>query len=117
MWTEGGVVTMPFVLAVVGTGDGRRVAVEAVDADDRATFVFATDEVDRLNAALVLSAFRREVLSLPDTELGRWAVAVRLQPHVAWARSRLVARVVHDGAWEAAITSALRCGSSFDSAD
>jgi hypothetical protein len=29
----------------------------------------------------------------------------------------LVARVVHDGAWEAAITSALRCGSSFDSAD
>jgi hypothetical protein len=107
MWTEGGVVAMPFVLAVVGTGDGTRVAVEAVDADDRATFVFATEDVDRLNAALVLSAFRREVLSFPDPELGRWAVAVRMQPHVRWVRERLVARVVHDAAWEPGIASAL----------
>jgi len=108
MWTEGGVVALPFVLAVVGDGDARRVAVEAVDADDRATFVFAVDDVDRLNAGLVLCAFRREVLSLPDAELGRWAVAVRLQPHVRWVRERLVARVVHDAAWESGVAAALR---------
>ena len=107
MWTEGGVVAMPFVLAVVGEGEATRVAVEAVDADDRATFVFATDDVARLNAALVLSAFRREVLSLPDPELGRWAVAVRMQPHVRWIRERMAARVVHDAAWETSVTAAL----------
>ncbi len=107
LWTEGGTTAMPFVLASVGTGSAARVAVEAVDADDRATFVFATDDVDRLSAALLLSAFRREVFSLPDDQLGRWAVAVRTQPHVAWARDRLVARVVHGPSWAEAITAAL----------
>ena len=107
MWTEGGTVTMPFVLAVSGQGDTMKVAVEAVDANDRATFVFAVDDVDRFNAALILSAFRREVMSLPDAELGRWAVAVRMQPQVQWMRERLVARIVHDANWADGIKTAL----------
>jgi hypothetical protein len=107
MWTEGGTVTMPFVLAIHGEGQNMKVAVEAVDADDRATFVFAVDDVDRFNAALILSAFRREVLSLPDAELGRWAVAVRMQPHVQWMRERLVARIVHDTRWAEGIAASL----------
>ena len=106
MWTEGGTVTMPFVLAIASAGQNMKVAVEAVDADDRATFVFAVDDVDRFNAALILSAFRREVLSLPDAELGRWAVAVRMQPHVQWMRERLVARIVHDPKWSEGVKSA-----------
>lgn len=107
MWTEGGTVTMPFVLAIAGAGANMSVAVEAVDANDRATFVFAVDDVDRFNAALILSAFRREVMSLPDAELGRWAVAVRMQPQVQWMRQRLVARIVHDTNWAEGVKSAL----------
>lgn len=107
LWTEGGTLRLPFLLAASGTGAAARVAVEAVDADDRATFVFATDDLDRLNAALVQTAFRRDALALPDAELGRWAVAVRTQPVVRWARERLVARVVHDAGWTAAVTAAL----------
>ena len=95
---------LPFVLAPVGG----RVAVEAADADDRATFVFATEDVDRLNLALLLTSFRREAVSLPDDRLGRWALAVRTVPQVSWLRSALVARVVHDDAWEGAVTQALR---------
>jgi hypothetical protein len=107
LWTEGGTTTMPFVLAPVGGGASARIAVEAVDADDRATFVYATDDAERLSAALILSAFRREVLTFPDGELGRWAVAVRTQPHVQWARERMVARVVHDASWATSVASAL----------
>ena len=95
LWTGGGTETMPFVLAPVGD----RVVVEAVDADDRATFVFRGDDVARLNAALVLTAFRRDAIALPDDRLGRWAVAARTSPVVKWARGALVARVVHDAGW------------------
>ena len=111
IWTEGGTTALPFIMAAAGDGAGARVAVEAVDADDRATFVFATDDADRLAAALVLSSFRREVLSLPDAELGRWAVAVRTQPHVRWAREALVARVVHDGRWQEQVAAAMTSSS------
>lgn len=107
LWSEGGTSALPFLLAARQAGDRLRVAVEAVDADDRATFVFEVDDVDRLNAALVLTAFRREALVLPEAGLGRWAPAVRTQPAVRWAREHLVARVVHDGGWDAALTAAL----------
>lgn len=101
--TDGGSTVMPFALAPVGG----RIVVEAVDADDRATFVFATDDLARLNAVLILTGFRRDVLALPEPELGRWAVAVRTSPHVQWARSALVARVVHTASWSDGIRSAL----------
>lgn len=95
--------TMPFALAPVGD----RVAVEATDADARATFVFATDDVDRLNAVLLATSFRREAISLPDDRLGRWALAVRSLEVVRWARAALVARVVHDSAWADRVRQAL----------
>ncbi|HMK11106.1 MAG TPA: hypothetical protein VK461_05975, partial [Acidimicrobiales bacterium] len=66
VWTDGGRVSMPFVLAPVGD----LVAVEATDADDRATYIFRVDDVEWLNAVLVLTTFRREVYSLPDDQLG-----------------------------------------------
>ncbi len=108
LWTEGGTTCLPFLLAARGEGEGARVAVEAVDGDDRATFVFATDDVDRLNASLILTAFRREALSLPTDELGRWAVAVRTQATVQAARGQLVARVTHDDGWAQRMQAALR---------
>ncbi len=103
VYTEGGAHPLPFALAPVGG----RVAVEAIEGDDRATYVFATDDVDGLNAVLLLTSFRREALSLPDDELGRWAVAVRTSAAVRAARSALVARVVHNAAWEQNVRSAL----------
>ncbi len=95
---------LPFALAPVNG----KVAVEAADADDRATFVFATDDVDRLNAALLLTSFRREAISATEAELGRWAVAVRLLEVVRWARKALVARVVHDEQWTDKVRTALQ---------
>jgi hypothetical protein len=99
-------VRLPFLIASIGAGESARVAVEAVDADDRATFVFATEDLDRLNAVLILTAFRREALALPDNELGRWAVSVRTQSAVRWARERLIARIVHDDGWPTALAEA-----------
>ncbi|HTN80096.1 MAG TPA: hypothetical protein VMK16_10520, partial [Acidimicrobiales bacterium] len=84
-WTDGGRVPMPFVLAPVAG----LVAVEATDTDDRATYIFRTDDVERLNAVLVLTTFRREVYSLPDEQLGRWATAVRVLEPVRWLRGAL----------------------------
>lgn len=104
VYTEGGEYPLPFALAPVGG----RVAVEAIDGDDRATFVFATDDVDGLNAVLLLTSFRREALSLPVEQLGRWAVAARTSAAVAAARAALVARVVHNDSWEANVRAALR---------
>lgn len=103
LWTEGGATALPFIMCRVGS----RVAVEAVDADDRATFVFESDDLDRLNAALLLTSFRRELLSSDLEELGSWAVAVRTQPVVRWLRERLVARVVHNDSWPTAVLAAL----------
>lgn len=94
---------LPFALAPVGG----RVAVEAADTEARATFVFACDDVDRLNAALLLTSFRREAISLPEAELGRWAVAVRCLEVVRWARQALVARIVHDDNWDTNVRAAL----------
>lgn len=95
--------SMPFALAPVGG----RVAVEATDADDRATFVFATDDVTRLNAVLLATSFRREAITAPDDALGRWALAVRTLEVVRWARERLVGRVIHDANWEPKVRSLL----------
>ena len=95
---------MPFVLAAAGS----RIAVESTSSDKaRATFVFETDDVDRLNAVLVLTSFRREAISSPPEDLGRWAPAVRLLESVQWARNILVDRVVHDATWEQRIAGAL----------
>ncbi len=94
---------MPFLLAPVGD----LVAVEATDADDRATYIFRVDDVDRLNAVLVLTTFRREVYSLPDAELGKWATAVRVLEPVRWLRGALAGRVIHDDAWPDKIRAAL----------
>lgn len=104
IYTDGGAEAMPFALARVGD----RTAVEAFTADDRATFVFAMTDRDALNAVLLLTSFRREALSLPQEQLGRWAVAVRTWPAVQAARAALVARVVHDGRWRDAVSTALR---------
>lgn len=94
---------LTFALAPVGG----RVAVEGTDSDSRATFVFATADPDELNVALLLLNFRREALYLPEDQLGRWAMAVRLSHTVRWARGALVARVVHDGRWESKLREAL----------
>jgi hypothetical protein len=104
LFTDGGRFPMPFLLASTGV----RTALEATGASDSgATFVFATPDPERLNAALLLVAFRREVLYLPDDALGRWAVAVRNIEAVRWARAHLVDRVVHDAGWDDRITVAL----------
>ena len=99
LFTDGGEHPLPFLLAPVGD----LVVVESVGDDDRATFVFRTDDVERLNAALIAVAFRREVLSQPVDELGRWAVAARTSPTVVWARAACVARVVHGPQWSTAL--------------
>jgi hypothetical protein len=84
------------------------VAVEGASADEaRATYVFRTDDVDRLNAALLLTSFRREAIFLPDNQLGRWALAVRTLDVVRWARAALVQRIVHDDQWDAHVRAAL----------
>ena len=95
VFTDGGTTAMPFALAHVDD----RIVVEAFVADDRATFVFAHHDREFLNAVLLLTAFRREVLSLPQDQLGRWAVAVRTWPAVQWARDALLSRIVHDDGW------------------
>jgi hypothetical protein len=101
---EGG--AFRFALAPVGS----KVAVEGGGDEARATFVFATDDVDRLNAVLLLTSFRREAISLPEDSLGRWALAVRTLESVQWARKALVARVVHDDTWGAKVEAALHDG-------
>jgi hypothetical protein len=95
---------MPFVLVAGAT----TAAVEAVGDDARATYVFATSDLDRLNRALLLTSFRREALYLPEAALGRWSLAARTLPVVQWARSVFAARIVHDDAWPAALAAALR---------
>lgn len=104
LFTDGGEHALPFLMAPVG----EVVAVEAVGGEDRATFVFRTTDLTQLNAALVTIAFRREALSLPLGQLGRWAVAARTSPTVQWARSAFTARVVHDARWEQALRTAVR---------
>lgn len=99
--------TLPFALAPVGG----RVAVEGAGSEARATFVFACEDADQVNLALLLTGFRREALFLPEEELGRWAVAARMLEVVRWARSALVARIVHDARWEQRLRVELAGGS------
>lgn len=94
---------LPFALAPVGD----RVAIEGFGEESRATYVFRGD-ADWVNVVLLLTSFRREAFYLPDGQLGRWAVAVRTLGVVREARSRLVARIVHDATWAAKLTAALR---------
>jgi len=103
VFTDGGSSTLPFVLAPIGN----RVVVEATDGDDRATFVFTTEDVARLNAVLVLTSFRREAIFLPEAQLGRWAVAARVWPAVREARAALSARIVHDDRWAEHLAAAV----------
>jgi hypothetical protein len=95
---------LPFALA---TANGKTAVEGTAEGEARATFVFATDDVDRLNAVLLLTSFRREAISFPEDQLGRWAVAVRLLELLRWARAALVDRVVHDATWTDKITQAL----------
>jgi hypothetical protein len=95
---------LPFALA---SANGKTAVEGTAEGEARATFVFATDDVDRLNAVLLLTSFRREAISFPEDQLGRWAVAVRLLEIVRWARAALVDRVVHDAAWADKVTAAL----------
>lgn len=96
---------MPFVLV---TGRATT-AVESADADDaRATYVFSTTDAEALNRALIMLSFRREAIHLPAAKLGRWSLAARTLPIVAWARSAFAARVIHDDTWAATVTAALR---------
>jgi len=94
LYTGGGYV--PFLLGRLGDS---RVLVEGVGEEDRATFVFSSGDLDRVNAALLAVSFRRELLALPAEELGRWAAAIRTQPEAAWLRSVLQARIIHDDHW------------------
>lgn|GEM_PF-2524737 len=103
IFTDGGASTLPFVLAPIGGC----VVVEATDGDDRATYVFRADDVDRLNSVLILTGFRREALFLPDDQLGRWAIAARLWPAVREARAALVGRVVHGERWQEQVEAVL----------
>lgn len=96
IFTEGGTRPMPFLLG----GAGSVVIVEGVGERDRATFAFDTADIERVNAALLTCSFRREVLFLPETELGPWAAALRTENEVAWLRSALRARWAHDDRWE-----------------
>jgi len=103
IFTEGGKQDLPFMIARCGDS---RVLVEGVGDEDRATFVFDSGDVARVNAALLLVSFRRDLLALPEPELGRWAAAIRTQPDVAWLRSVLHARVIHDDRWGPGIREA-----------
>lgn len=87
----------PMLLALASRG--RRIVVESLSGEPRATFVFESDDLDRLNAALVVASFRRDVIALPEEQLGRWAVAVRTSPIVRGLRESLVARVEHREGW------------------
>lgn len=96
---------MPFLLAVGRT----TIAVESVESDEaRATYVFATADVDALNRGLIMVSFRREAIHLPTAVLGRWSLAARTLPVVGWMRSALAARVIHDENWADRISAALR---------
>lgn len=99
VFTDGGTQPMLFVLVRMG----RHLVLEALDVDDRATFVFDDIAAEELNALLLLCAFRRELISLPDDQLGRWGVAVRTLPAVRRLRSALAHRVVHGPSWTATI--------------
>jgi hypothetical protein len=103
LFTDGGAHPLPFLLAPVGN----RIAVEAVDNESRATFIFKVTNLAELNAVLILTAFRREALSLPFAELGRWTVAARTSPIVQWARAAYSARVVHDANWATSVRTGL----------
>ena len=103
IFTDGGTSPLPFVLAPIGSC----VVVEATDGDDRATYVFRADDVERLNSVLILTGFRREALFLPDDQLGRWAIAARLWPAVREARAALVGRVVHGERWQEQVEAVL----------
>lgn len=107
VFTEGGTQDVPFL---IGTAANGVTIVEGVGEEDRATYLFATSDVDRVNAALLRLSFRRELLVLPQGELGRWAAAIRTQPEVAWLRSVIQGRVVHDTRWETKVREATAPG-------
>jgi hypothetical protein len=95
--------TLTFCLARAG----ELVAVEGTGEQARATYVFRCADVDRLNVALLAINFRRDALHLPEERLGRWRLAVRTLEVVRWARTALVARIPHDGAWADKTAAAL----------
>ena len=103
VFTEGGSQDVPFL---IGTAANGVTIVEGVGEEDRATYLFASADTDRVNAALARMSFRRELLVLPHDELGRWAAAVRTQPEVAWLRSVTQGRIVHDERWETKVREA-----------
>lgn len=106
-YREGDSVDLRFLLAMA---HGRAV-LEVANADDRATLVFGTADLDRVNAALLHLCFHRELLTLPARELGQWGAALRTQPLAAWLRGVTAARVVHDQGWGENLRRALNAPS------
>ena len=107
IYTEGGTRSVPFLLGRTSSG---RVVVEGVGEEDRATFVFDSDDLGRVNAALLRSSLRRQLLFRSEAELGGAATVGRLDAEVRWLRSVLAARVIHDDAWERKIREAIAPG-------
>lgn len=99
----GGDASIPFLLAPVG----RRIVLEVTGEDDWATFVFDLDDATTCNSLLVQIGFRRDVVALPDAELGPWAVAARTAAPVQALRAALSTRVIHDRRWAERISAAL----------
>ena len=96
MFTEGGRIELAFILGRLGRDT---VVVEGVGVDDRATYAFTADDIDRVNAALLASSFRRELLYWPEERLGAACAALRTQDEIRWLRSALRARIPHDASW------------------
>lgn len=95
-WPVGADQVTRFLLAPTARG---HIVLEAVDMDDHATFAFAADDIERVNAALLQVGFAREVLWRDEEELGPWVAALRTQPDVLWLRESLRERVIHDDGW------------------
>ena len=93
---------------VLGRSSRDSVIVEGVGEEHRATYVFDTPDLDRVNAALLACSLRREVLYWPLDTLGATRALLRVSAPTQWLRSRLIDRVVHDRAWAENIRSTCR---------
>lgn len=78
---------------------GERTILEPLDVEDHATFVFGSGDMDRVNAALLLIGFSRDVLWNDESTLGALATMLRTSPEARWLRGGLVERIVHDDRW------------------
>lgn len=94
-WREGEEVRRMLLVA-----RGGHVLAEPLELEDHATFVFAADGIDRVNAAFLLGGLKREILWREAAELGERLAPVRTQPEVRWLRDALTERIIHDERWQ-----------------